>query len=161
MRKLLPPWINQDDLEIFAQSRATTRRVRLRGIEKQFDLPISLNGTPFRQLVWAQIAAIPYGQTSAPARSRGTSANPMPSAPSEPPRAPILFPSSFLATGSSANAARSPATPAAHVRKTALLDFGAGKSETLFLRSPRIAISTAADRRATVQPRPVATVFST
>jgi len=28
-----------------------------------FDLPIQASGTPFQQMVWAQIGAIPYGET--------------------------------------------------------------------------------------------------
>ena len=33
------------------------------GHRKQFDIPITPNGTPFQQKVWAALLAIPYGKT--------------------------------------------------------------------------------------------------
>lgn len=35
----------------------------LEGRLQAFDLPLSIHGTPFRQQVWAELRAIPYGQT--------------------------------------------------------------------------------------------------
>lgn len=37
----------------------------LRGIRKEFTLPITLKGTPFQLRVWDQLGMIPYGQTVA------------------------------------------------------------------------------------------------
>jgi len=36
----------------------------LQGRRKQFDLPLDLRGTPFQLKVWAQLRAIPYGETA-------------------------------------------------------------------------------------------------
>jgi methylated-DNA-[protein]-cysteine S-methyltransferase len=36
----------------------------LAGTLHRFDLPLSIQGTPFQLLVWQQLQAIPYGQTS-------------------------------------------------------------------------------------------------
>jgi methylated-DNA-[protein]-cysteine S-methyltransferase len=33
------------------------------GARSDFDLPLHLDGTPFQQAVWAQLQAIPYGET--------------------------------------------------------------------------------------------------
>ncbi|ADW17077.1 methylated-DNA/protein-cysteinemethyltransferase [Desulfobulbus propionicus DSM 2032] len=35
----------------------------LAGRLHRFDLPLSIHGTPFQQQVWAQLRAIPYGET--------------------------------------------------------------------------------------------------
>lgn len=34
-----------------------------RGVRTSFDLPLDLRGTPFQQRVWAELRAIPFGQT--------------------------------------------------------------------------------------------------
>ena len=33
------------------------------GIRTEFDIPLSLKGTPFQMLVWQELRRIPYGQT--------------------------------------------------------------------------------------------------
>ena len=35
----------------------------VRGVRTSFDLPLDLRGTPFQQRVWAELRAIPFGQT--------------------------------------------------------------------------------------------------
>lgn len=38
-------------------------RAFLEGRLREFDLPLSLHGTPFQQQVWRELMTIPYGQT--------------------------------------------------------------------------------------------------
>jgi len=35
----------------------------LKGDRKDFDLPLSINGTPFQMMVWEALKTIPYGET--------------------------------------------------------------------------------------------------
>jgi methylated-DNA-[protein]-cysteine S-methyltransferase len=129
--QLNPAWAQQDDLEIFAQAEQQLDEYAS-GHRKQFDLPISLSGTPFRMQVWNEIATILYGQTitysdiaqrlgkpdAVRAVGTATGANPL----------SLIIPCHRVVgkcgtlTGYAGGL----------IRKTALLDFEAGKTETLF-----------------------------
>jgi len=129
--QISPTWIKDDSLEIFAQAEQQLDEYAS-GTRKIFDLPISVSGTPFRTQVWAEIAKIPYGQTityseiaelldkpdAIRAVGTATGANPL----------SIIIPCHRVVgkcgtlTGYAGGL----------VRKNALLDFEAGKSESLF-----------------------------
>jgi methylated-DNA-[protein]-cysteine S-methyltransferase len=129
--QLNPAWTLQDDLEIFAQAEQQLDEYAS-GSRKEFDLPISLNGTPFRLQVWNEIAKIPYGQTIAyseiaelldkpdAVRAVGTAtgANPL----------SLIIPCHRVV----GKCGTMTGYAGGLIRKTALLDFESGKTETLF-----------------------------
>ena len=43
-----------------------------RRVERTFDLPLALHGTPFQRRVWAALRTIPYGETRLVRRARRT-----------------------------------------------------------------------------------------
>jgi methylated-DNA-[protein]-cysteine S-methyltransferase len=55
-------WVQDDEGEIFAQT-AQQLEEYASGERENFDLPISMSGTPFQLAVWNGIANIPFGQT--------------------------------------------------------------------------------------------------
>ncbi len=58
-----PAWIRSDDSEPFAEARRQLAAY-FRGDIRAFNLPLNLRGTEFQKRVWAELAAIPYGETS-------------------------------------------------------------------------------------------------
>ncbi len=128
--QIVSTWIRQDDVEIFAQTEQQLDEYAS-GHRKDFDLPTSLSGTPFRMQVWKEIATIPYGQTityseiaqrlgkpdAVRAVGTATGANPL----------SIIIPCHRV-VGKCGTLTAYAGGP---VRKTALLDFEAGKIETL------------------------------
>jgi methylated-DNA-[protein]-cysteine S-methyltransferase len=59
---IAPGWIEREDEDIFIQ---TARQIEeyAAGERTEFDLPLSLAGTPLQTAVWRAIAAIPFGRT--------------------------------------------------------------------------------------------------
>jgi methylated-DNA-[protein]-cysteine S-methyltransferase len=127
----VPTWINQDDLEIFAQTEQQLDEFA-NGARKTFDLPISLNGSPFRLQVWNEIAKIPFGQTITYAeiaelidkpdaiRAVGTAAGANPLS--------IIIPCHRVVGKCGTHTSYAGGIP----RKTALLDFESGKTASLY-----------------------------
>lgn len=61
--RIAPDWVRQDDAEIFAQT-AQQLGEYASGARKTFNLSrIGLVGTPMQMNVWMEILAIPFGQT--------------------------------------------------------------------------------------------------
>jgi methylated-DNA-[protein]-cysteine S-methyltransferase len=81
------------DAAVFADAIAQLEEY-FAGRRRHFELALDLQGTPFQRSVWAQLAAIPHGETRAYGR-------PAP-APSAPPSAAPRSRSSFPATARSA-----------------------------------------------------------
>ena len=129
--KTIPTWINEDDLEIFAQTEQQLDEYA-NGARKTFDLPIDLKGTPFRMQVWGEIAKIPFGETITYAeiaelinqptaiRAVGTAtgANPL----------SIIIPCHRVVGKCGTLTGYAGGIP----RKNALLDFEAGKTASLY-----------------------------
>jgi len=129
--RIAPAWTQQDDLELFAQVEQQIDEYAS-GTRKIFDLPISLSGTPFRTQVWAEIATIPFGQTltygeiaqrvgkpdAVRAVGTATGANPL----------SIIIPCHRVVGKCGTQTGYAGGLP----RKIALLDFEAGKSESLY-----------------------------
>jgi methylated-DNA-[protein]-cysteine S-methyltransferase len=129
--RTFPTWTNQDDLEIFAQTEQQLDEFA-NGERKTFDLPISLNGTPFRMQVWAEIAKIPFGETityaeiaelldkpdAVRAVGTATGSNPL----------SIIIPCHRVVGKCGTLTGYAGGIP----RKTALLDFESGKTPSLY-----------------------------
>ena len=58
----LNDWVEQNNAAIFAEARTQIAEY-VAGKRRQFDLPLAPVGTSFQQLVWNEIAGIPFGQT--------------------------------------------------------------------------------------------------
>ena len=125
-----PRWMEQANAAIFIR---TARQVNeyTSGKRKQFDLPMDIGGTPFQQLVWQYIAAIPYGETissSELARQVGYPEDPgaVAEATNTNPFA-LIIPCHRVVGENGDLASYSGGLPL----KSALLDFEAGKSASL------------------------------
>jgi methylated-DNA-[protein]-cysteine S-methyltransferase len=128
--KIASDWVRQDDNEVFA---LTARQLDeyASGERKQFELPTGFNGTPFQIKVWTAIAAIPFGQTitysdlaqrvdspnAVRAVGTATGANPL----------SIVVPCHRVVGKNGTLTGYAGGMP----RKSSLLDFEAGKTETL------------------------------
>jgi len=129
--RVVPTWTQQDDLALFALVEQQIDEYAS-GVRKTFDLPLSLSGTPFRTQVWAEIATIPFGQTityseiaqrlgkpdAVRAVGTATGANPL----------SIIIPCHRVVGKCGTQTGYAGGLP----RKIALLDFEAGKTESLY-----------------------------
>jgi methylated-DNA-[protein]-cysteine S-methyltransferase len=55
-------WIQKDDLQLFQSTRRQLGEY-FAGKRRDFDLPLSMEGTEFRRRVWQELTRIPYGTT--------------------------------------------------------------------------------------------------
>jgi methylated-DNA-[protein]-cysteine S-methyltransferase len=55
-------WVRADDHPILRAAKLQLEEY-FGGTRTEFELPLNLSGTPFQKTVWAELCAIPYGQT--------------------------------------------------------------------------------------------------
>ncbi len=131
-----PRWMEQPNAAIFIRTERQLAEYAS-GKRQRFDLPTDLSGTPFQKLVWEYIAAIPFGQTlsyselaervgspdGVRAVASATGANPL----------SIIIPCHRIIGKNGDLTGYAGGLP----RKSALLDFEAGKTPSLLAEATR------------------------